>query len=97
MLLSVRSQATVEVAAAESPPPSWAAAHNEIPDYHHRDLPKGPRITYSVVSIICMLLLATMLGECCLTPQSYIYPSMYLTSDQDRGYTLSSTANTKSP
>jgi hypothetical protein len=64
MLLSARSQATVAVAAAETPrPSSWTTAQNGIPDYHHRDLPKGPRITYSVVSIICMLLLATMLGE----------------------------------
>jgi hypothetical protein len=64
MLLSARSQSTVDATVAEPSPPSWMAAQNDFPaDDHQRDLPKGPRITYSVVSIMCMLLLATMLGE----------------------------------
>lgn len=36
---------------------------NEPHDGQPQDIPKGPRIAYSVVSIFCMLLLATMLGE----------------------------------
>ena len=36
---------------------------NESNHGQPKDLLKGPRIAYSVVSIFCMLLLATMLGE----------------------------------
>ena len=63
MLLSARSQTIVDVAASEPSAPLWGTAQNDSPDGHQHDLPKGPRITYSVVSILCMLILATMLGE----------------------------------
>ena len=47
---------------------------NESNHGQPQDLPKGPRIAYSVVSIFCMLLLATMLGEIhlnlCVTARS---------------------------
>jgi len=36
---------------------------NDLNNGQPHDLTKGPRIAYSVVSIFCMLLLATMLGE----------------------------------
>lgn len=42
---------------------------NEPHNGRPQDLPKGPRIAYSVVSIFCMLLLATMLGETHANPQ----------------------------
>jgi hypothetical protein len=38
---------------------------NEPRDAQPQEFTKGPRIAYSVVSIFCMLLLATMLGEAC--------------------------------
>lgn len=46
--------------------PGWSSPvtpRNESNHGQPQDLPKGPRIAYSVVSIFCMLLLATMLGE----------------------------------
>ena len=42
---------------------SPVAPRSESRDGPANDLTKGPRIAYSVVSIFCMLLLATMLGE----------------------------------
>ena len=61
MLLSSRSQTAADVAVAELPLQSTTAQSDTADEYQH-DLAKGPRITYSIVSIVCMLLLATMLG-----------------------------------